>query len=87
MITNLSNFTMPFIRYDQGDVVRISDRLPVCGRGLPLIEEVRGRSGDYVLLASGRKLSTHPFFLILDQMTGVAVGRWCKRPSTGWSCA
>jgi len=74
VVTNLSNFTMPFIRYDQGDVVRVSERRPVCGRGLPLIEEVRGRAGDYVLLASGRKLSPHPFFLVLDHAMGV--GRW-----------
>ena len=74
VVTNLSNFTMPFIRYDQGDVVRVSEREPVCGRGLPLIEQVRGRSGDYVLLSSGRKLSPHPFFLVLDHAMGV--GRW-----------
>ena len=74
VVTNLSNFTMPFIRYDQGDVVRVSERVPVCGRGLPLIEEVRGRSGDFVLLASGRKLSPHPFFLVLDHAMGV--GCW-----------
>jgi phenylacetate-CoA ligase len=74
LITNLSNFTMPFIRYDQGDVARSSEEEPVCGRGLPLMDSVRGRAGDYVLLPSGRKLTPHPFFLVLDHAIGV--GQW-----------
>ncbi len=74
IVTNLSNFTMPLIRYDQGDVVRLSAREPVCGRGLPLIESVQGRVGDYVVLRSGRRLTPHPFFLVLDHALGV--GRW-----------
>lgn len=74
VVTNLSNFTMPLIRYDQGDVVRLSDREPVCGRGFPLIESVCGRAGDYVVLPSGRRLTPHPFFLVLDHAMGV--GRW-----------
>ncbi len=74
VVTNLSNFTMPLIRYDQGDVVRVSARSPVCGRGFPLIDSVCGRAGDYVLLPSGRRLTPHPFFLVLDHAMGV--GRW-----------
>jgi phenylacetate-CoA ligase len=74
VITNLTSRTMPFVRYDQGDVARVSDRLPVCGRGLPLMDSVRGRAGDFILLRSGRKLTPHPFFLVLDHAAGV--GRW-----------
>lgn len=74
VITNLGGFTMPLIRYDQGDVARMSDEQPVCGRGLPLMEGVRGRAGDFILLRSGRKLTPHPFFLVLDHAAGV--GRW-----------
>jgi len=74
LVTNLSNFTMPFIRYDQGDVARISNRQPVCGRGLPLMDSIQGRAGDYVVLRSGRKLTPHPFFLVLDHALGI--GRW-----------
>jgi len=74
LITNLSNFTMPFIRYDQGDIARMSNRQPICGRGLPLMDSIQGRAGDYVVLRSGRKLTPHPFFLVLDHALGV--GRW-----------
>ncbi len=74
VVTNLNNFTMPFVRYDQGDIVRLTSQRPHCGRGLPLIESVRGRAGDYILLPSGRRLTPHPFFLVLDHAVGV--GQW-----------
>ena len=74
VITNLTGRTMPMIRYDQGDVARMSDERPVCGRGFPLMEGVRGRAGDFIMLRSGRKLTPHPFFLVLDHALGV--GRW-----------
>jgi len=74
IITNLMARTMPLIRYDQGDVARVSDEQPICGRGLPLMESVRGRAGDFIVLRSGRKLTPHPFFLVLDHALGV--GRW-----------
>lgn len=74
IITNLMNRTMPLLRYQQGDIARVSDTVPFCGRGLPLMESVRGRMGDFILLPSGRKLSPHSFFLVLDHALGV--GRW-----------
>lgn len=74
IITNLNNFTMPFIRYDQGDIVRLSEHRPICGRGLPLIDSIRGRAGDYIVLPSGRRLTPHSFFLVLDHAVGV--GQW-----------
>ena len=74
VITNLTGRTMPLIRYDQGDVARMSDELPICGRGLPLMDGVRGRAGDFIMLRSGQKLTPHPFFLVLDHALGV--GRW-----------
>lgn len=74
VITNLMGRTMPLIRYDQGDVARVSGEQPICGRGFPLMESVRGRAGDFIVLRSGRKLTPHPFFLVLDHALGV--GRW-----------
>lgn len=74
LVTNLNNFTMPLIRYDQGDLARRSDRQPVCGRGMPLMDSILGRDGDYLILPSGKKLTPHPFFLVLDHALGV--GQW-----------
>jgi FkbM family methyltransferase len=43
VITDLVNYGMPFIRYEIGDVGVASDQMCSCGRGFPLLKEVKGR--------------------------------------------
>ena len=43
IVTLLTNYTMPLIRYQIGDIGVLSDRDCSCGRGLPLLEKVKGR--------------------------------------------
>jgi phenylacetate-CoA ligase len=57
VITDLSNFAMPLIRYQVGDVGVLSDRRCPCGRGLPLLESLDGREADYVITADGQYVS------------------------------
>jgi phenylacetate-CoA ligase len=57
LVTDLSNFAMPLIRYRIGDVVTLTDRTCPCGRGLPLIEKVEGRDADYVVTPTGGLVS------------------------------
>ena len=57
VITDLSNFAMPLLRYRVGDVGILSDRICACGRGLPLIESIQGREADYVVTAAGHFVS------------------------------
>src|SRR5207237_7443085 len=57
VITDLSNFGMPLIRYQVGDVGVLSDRACPCGRGLPLLEAIEGREADYVVTADGQFVS------------------------------
>lgn len=57
VITDLSNFAMPLIRYQVGDVGVLSDRICRCGRGLPLLESLEGREADYVVTADGQYVS------------------------------
>jgi phenylacetate-CoA ligase len=51
--TSLSNFAMPFIRYDTGDIGHIVTQKCSCGRGLKRIGKIVGRSRDFVVTASG----------------------------------
>lgn len=44
-VTLLTNFTMPLIRYKIGDQAVYTERNCSCGRGLPLIKNIVGRSG------------------------------------------
>jgi len=54
VITDLSNYYMPFIRYRTGDVVVSSNRECDCGMSYPLIEKVEGRSFDVIRTLDGR---------------------------------
>lgn len=74
VITNLQNFTMPFIRYQQDDTGIYTSDEPICGRGLPLMKEICGRSNDYVILPDGKKLTPHLFSLAMDDIAGI--GEW-----------
>jgi phenylacetate-CoA ligase len=51
--THLATADFPFIRYRTGDVAVMSDQACPCGRSLPLLEEIQGRSTDFVVAADG----------------------------------
>ncbi len=44
---------MPFIRYEVGDVGVPSDRVCRCGRGLPMMERLTGRTADFLVRQDG----------------------------------
>jgi phenylacetate-CoA ligase len=54
IITGLKNYVMPLIRYRLGDVGIFSNAECRCGRGLPIIGEISGRSVDFVRTSDGR---------------------------------
>jgi len=57
VLTNLFNYAMPLIRYNIGDVGVPSDEHCSCGRTLPLMQLLKGRSDDFIVLPDGKKLS------------------------------
>jgi phenylacetate-CoA ligase len=61
--TELHNRTMPFVRYRQGDLARISDERCACGRQTRLLVDLVGRKNDGFILAAGREL---PAGFLLD---------------------
>lgn len=50
LATSLYNYALPFIRYDTGDLGYISNRKCLCGRDMPLFEELMGRVTDFLTL-------------------------------------
>jgi phenylacetate-CoA ligase len=54
LLTDLVNYGMPIIRYRVEDVGILSVRTCACGRGLPLLGEVRGRTSDFIVTPEGR---------------------------------
>lgn len=70
VITDLNNYYSPIIRYRIGDCARLSDRICRCGRGLPLLEEIVGRTSDVVYKANGVPVHSAIFSYILKDITG-----------------
>lgn len=58
LFTDLLNYSMPIIRYEIGDMGKFLSRKCSCGRGLPLVEEVIGRTLPFILTKKGGWLHT-----------------------------
>lgn len=76
LVTVLFSRTLPLIRYEMSDTVRLGGRDCPCGRSFLRLEEIEGRIED-VLQLPGKKgaISVHPivFHHVLDQ---AAVSGW-----------
>lgn len=53
VVTDLMNHGMPLVRYRVGDMGVPSTRMCECGRGLPLMERLTGRSADFLRRRDG----------------------------------
>ena len=53
VVTHLTTSDFPFVRYRTGDIGVLSDMPCACGRGLPMLKEVQGRSTDFVVAQNG----------------------------------
>ena len=62
---------MPFIRYSVGDLGVPDDAPCVCGRGLPLMRSVEGRTVDCLALPDGRVVSPYQLTCTLEQIPGM----------------
>jgi len=58
VITDLYSHEAPFIRYGTGDVAVLSPRKCRCGRSLPMLEQVEGRSNDTIVAPDGRMINS-----------------------------
>lgn len=61
LCTTLANYAMPLIRYEIGDWAELSDKRCACGRGLPVIQDLSGRAGQFVFTPDGRWIISHGF--------------------------
>ncbi len=54
--TGFVNMAMPLIRYDLGDQVVMSEKLCLCGRPFPVVQQIVGRIDDILVAPDGRPL-------------------------------
>lgn len=71
VVTHLATQDFPFIRYRTGDMGILSDKRCVCGRGLPLLEDIQGRTTDFVVAQDGTVLHGLALIYVLRDLEGV----------------
>ena len=58
VLTSFFNYSLPFIRYAPGDyAIKHNGDTCKCGRNLPLIKKIIGRTSDIIKLSNGRFLN------------------------------
>ncbi len=72
VVTHLATADFPFIRYRTGDVGVLDDGLCPCGRGLPLLKEIEGRTTDFIVARDGTVLHGLALIYVLRDLPGVA---------------
>lgn len=72
VMTALCSEVQPFIRYRTGDMVRLSAESCREGRGLHVLEEVSGRSTDFVIRPDGTIMHALAVIYPLRAVTGIA---------------
>lgn len=71
VVTHLATRDFPFVRYRTGDVGALSATTCACGRGLPVLQEIQGRTTDFVVAADGTILHGLSLIYILRDLPGV----------------
>ena len=71
ILTSLTNYAMPMIRYDIGDIAIPGTGSCPCGRSWPVLKKIIGRETDIVVTPSGRNLVCHHFNNVIRTVAGV----------------
>ena len=71
VVTHLSTNDFPFIRYRTGDIGVLGTKPCACGRGLPVLSDIQGRSTDFVVAADGTVMHGLALIYILRDLPGV----------------
>jgi len=71
VVTHLATRDFPFVRYRTGDIGVLGAGTCACGRGLPLLQEIQGRSTDFVVAADGTVMHGLSLIYILRDLPGV----------------
>ena len=71
VVTHMRTTDFPFIRYRTGDIGMLSATPCSCGRGLPLLQDIQGRSTDFVVAVDGTVMHGLSLIYILRDLTGI----------------
>lgn len=71
VVTHLATKDYPFIRYKTGDVGMLSEAACSCGRGLPVLAEVEGRTTDFIVAHDGTLMHGLALIYVLRELKGI----------------
>ena len=71
VMTALESFAQPFVRYRTGDVVRMAGEPCRDGRGLHVIDDVLGRTTDFIVRSDGAIMHALAVIYVLRAVSGV----------------
>jgi phenylacetate-CoA ligase len=71
VVTHLATRDFPFIRYRTGDVAVRDAAACKCGRGLPLLSDIQGRTTDFVVAADGTVMHGLALVYVVRDLPGV----------------
>jgi phenylacetate-CoA ligase len=71
VVTHLATRDYPFVRYRTGDRAVLDDRRCACGRGLPMLREIQGRSTDFVRARDGTLMHGLALIYTLRDIPGI----------------
>jgi len=71
VITHMCMGDFPFVRYRTGDVGSLSNDRCACGRGLPLLGELEGRTTDFIRAADGTVIHGLALIYVLRELPQV----------------
>jgi phenylacetate-CoA ligase len=72
VVTHLATRDFPFIRYRTGDVGVLEHGDCPCGRGLPMLREIQGRTSDFLVAADGTVMHGLAVIYVLRELAGIA---------------
>jgi len=61
----------PFVRYRTGDIAVLDADACPCGRTLPVLREVQGRTTDFVVTTNGGRLHALALIYVIRDMEGI----------------
>ena len=71
VVTHLASRDFPFVRYRTGDIATLDNRPCSCGRGLPLLREIHGRTNDFLIAVDGTSIPCGAFTYLVRETPGI----------------
>ena len=79
--TDLNSHEAPFLRYATGDMGVMSTQRCSCGRALPLLERIEGRSNDLIIAPDGRVINSLALIYPVREVEGIEQFRIVQKRS------